>query len=103
MKIANLTAGDFNDAIKSESKTVVVDFYADWCAPCRMVAPVLEELAQENKDSVVVYKVNIDEHPELATKFDVRSIPNIISFRNGVVYKRTLGVQPKDRLAEIMM
>lgn len=101
MSVRQLTNDDFEQIIADETKTAIVDFYADWCGPCKMIAPVLEEIAAEN-EGVSVYKVNIDENHQLAARFDIRSIPCIISFKGGQVHKRTLGAQPKEKLLELV-
>lgn len=80
--------------------TVLVDFYADWCGPCKMMAPVLEEFSKENP-SVTVCKVNVDQAPQLASQFSVMSIPTFITFKNGEEYKSQTGVVSKDFLEEL--
>ena len=101
MAIQHLTADNFQQMIEVEGKTVLVDFYADWCMPCKMIAPVLEEIATEN-DKIAVCKVDIDKSPELAVKFDVKNIPSLISFRNGQVHKRAMGAQPKANILALV-
>lgn len=85
------------EVIKSE-KAVIVDFWAEWCGPCRAVAPVLDRIAEERADELIVVKVNIDEEPGLAQKYGVQSIPTMILFRNGEPAKATVGAQPKGAL-----
>ena len=92
MSVLKLTANDFDSAVRSG--TVLVDFYADWCGPCRMVAPVVEEIAGERPD-VSVCKVNVDESGELAVRFGVASIPTLIVFKDGKEYRRIVGFRPK--------
>ncbi|SHH75601.1 thioredoxin [Sporobacter termitidis DSM 10068] len=94
MEILHLTKNDFNDVIASG--TVLVDFWAGWCMPCKMLAPVIEELAEELKDSVKTGKVDVDAEGELAAEYGVMSIPTVIVFRNGQEAKRFVGVQPKE-------
>ncbi len=101
MSIQNLTTENFKTTICESDKTILVDFYADWCMPCKMIAPILDEISEENED-VLVFKVNIDENPELASEYSVKSIPNLISFKNGEVYKKALGAQPKDSILELV-
>jgi thioredoxin 1 len=88
----------FQAEVLESSKPVLVDFWAPWCMPCRMIAPVVEELAAANADSVKVVKVNIDSCPNLAATHGVSSIPTLMIFKNGEVVDRFVGVQPKNRL-----
>ena len=82
------------EVLKSE-KAVIVDFWAEWCGPCRAVAPVLDKIAEERSDELIVVKVNIDEEPGLAQRYGVQSIPTMIHFRGGEPAKATVGAQPK--------
>lgn len=102
MNIVKLDSNNFDKSINGDGKTVIVDFYADWCMPCKMLTPVLEEIAKERAGEVNVYKVNIDENPDLAAQFSVMTIPNVISFKNGQFHKRIVGVQPKANLLQLM-
>lgn len=95
MGLLNLTSEGFDDAIGKGH--VLVDFWTEWCMPCKMVAPVIEELAKEYAGSVTVAKVNIDNESALAVRFGIMSIPTIILFNNGVEAKRFIGVQPKEQ------
>ena len=92
--ILELNAENFEAEVLQSDKPVLVDFWAEWCGPCRMVAPVLEEIAAE-KDDVVIAKLNVDENQELAFKFGVQSIPTFILFTNGEVTGRLMGAMPK--------
>jgi thioredoxin 1 len=85
------------DVLKSD-KPVIVDFWAEWCGPCRMIAPVLAELAEEYKDKIVVAKVNVDNEPELAGRYNVTGIPLIGVFKNGEMVKQLVGARPKAAL-----
>ena len=87
------------DVIKSE-KPVLVDFWAEWCGPCVQIAPALEELANEYKDSLPVVKVNIDENPETPAKYGVRGIPTLILFKDGEIAATKVGAAPKRQLSE---
>lgn len=89
-----------NEVIKSD-KTVLVDFYADWCGPCRMVAPTVEEIADERSD-VKVCKINVDDSPSLAVKFGVESIPTLLVFKSGAVSARAIGARPKSAILEML-
>lgn len=92
-KIFNLTDANFADVIGSD-KPVLVDFWAAWCGPCRRVAPILEELADE-RDDIAIAKVNVDEHPAIAAKYQVQSLPSFLLFSGGEVKDRMMGAMPK--------
>ncbi len=86
------------DSVKTSSKPVLLDFYADWCGPCRMVSPIVEEIAEENPQ-YLIGKINVDKEPELAQKFNVLSIPTLAVIKNGKVISQSAGARPK---AEIL-
>ena len=96
-----LTKDNFNQVIASGTP-VLVDFYADWCGPCRMLSPVIHELAEELQGKVTVGKVNVDEQMELAAKFGISSIPSLLVFRNGQVVNRSLGFVPKQNILRML-
>jgi len=98
MKTLTLSRQTFDSTINDNSRPVLVDFWAEWCGPCKMIAPVLEELAGEQSGKAVVAKVNIDESPELAAQFGITAIPTLIVFKNGQVVKTLRGVQSKSTL-----
>lgn len=95
--LIHLENEDFNELIKDD--IVIVDFYANWCGPCRMLAPVLEELANE-RGSVKIVKVDVDKHNDLARKYGIMSIPTLMYFKNGNLEKTTLGFISKEQIME---
>ncbi len=98
--VLELSDNDFESQVLQAAEPVLVDFWAPWCGPCRMIAPIVEELASENAGSLKVAKVNIDTSPNVATQYGVTSIPTLMVFKNGEVVDRFLGIQPKQRLQE---
>lgn len=97
-EIVTLNDGSFNESISGE-KPILVDFWAEWCGPCRVVAPVLEEIASE-QDSFNIGKLNVDENPQAPAQYDVLSIPTLILFEDGAEKKRIVGAAPKHRLLQ---
>ena len=95
-----LSDQDFQSEVLQATGPVLVDFWAPWCGPCRMIAPIVEELAKDNGDALKVMKVNVDDSPQTATNYGVSSIPTLMIFKNGEVADRFVGVQPKKRLQE---
>ena len=98
--VASITDDNFHEIIKSSDKLILVDFWAEWCSPCKSLAPALEEASNDLAEKIVVYKVNIDENPITPQRYSVRGIPTIIFFRNGEVVDRQVGVLPKSKLYE---
>jgi len=94
------TDANFDEKVIKADKLTVVDFWAEWCAPCRMIAPTLAELAGEYTGKVVIGKVNVDENNKTATKYGIRSIPTLLFFRDGQIRKQVVGVRSKEELAE---
>ena len=95
-----LSDSDFASEVLQATEPVLVDFWAPWCGPCRMIAPLVEELASENAGSLKVAKINIDDNPNIATQYGVSSIPTLLVFKAGEVVDRFVGVQPKHRLQD---
>ncbi len=95
-----VTTNEFDEAVKEG--VVLVDFYADWCGPCKMLSPVLDELASELGDSAKIVKVNVDTENELAAKYQVQSIPTLKVFKDGKIVNETMGFVPKAKLAEMI-
>ena len=96
--VTDVTDNNFQAEVLESEVPVLVDFWAPWCGPCRMVSPVVEEIAEERGDALKVVKMNIDENQETAVKFNVMSIPTLIVFRNGQVAKTVIGAYPKRKL-----
>jgi thioredoxin 1 len=97
MKVATNT--NFSELLQDE-KLVVVDFWATWCGPCRMISPILDEVEEEMPDKITVVKVNVDDADEIATQFRIMSIPTLLFFKNGQMVDKTVGAMPKHALIE---
>ncbi len=97
-----LTVSDatFDETVVGSDMPVVVDFWAEWCGPCKMIAPTLEEIASENRGKLSIAKLNVDDNPETARRFDVMSIPTLIVFQNGEAKKRLVGAKGKGQLLQ---
>ena len=100
--IVTLTHTNFDDEVKKPATPILVDFWAEWCGPCRMVAPVLEKLADEYAGKARIGKVNVDEQSSLAAKFGVQSIPTLLLFKNGKVVEQFIGATTRDVLAKLL-
>ncbi len=100
MEIMKITKDNFETVKKSE-KPVLLDFYADWCGPCRMVSPIVDEIAKERED-VLVGKVNVDDEPELASTFGVMSIPTLVVMKNGEITNKAVGARAKDAILALL-
>jgi thioredoxin 1 len=99
MATVNVDTSSFQSDVLQASEPVVVDFWAEWCGPCKMIAPALEEISAEMQGKVKVAKLNIDENPELAARYGVRSIPTLMLFKNGEVADMKVGAAPKTALS----
>lgn len=102
MSEKKFTVGNFNQEVLSADKPVLVDFWATWCAPCRMLAPVVEEVAEEVEGKAIVGKLNVDEEMELARKYRVASIPTLIVFEKGQEVRRSVGVIDKEDILDLL-
>jgi len=98
--ISTLTDTIFDEEIGSASEPVIVDFWAEWCGPCKMIAPILEEIATEQAGKVKVAKLNVDDNPDAARRYEVMSIPTLIVFRDGQPVKRLIGAKGKGQLLQ---
>ena len=98
----NITKSNFEKEVISSEIPVVLDFWATWCGPCKMLSPVLDGLAAEYSDRVRFCKVNVDDEPELSARFGIASIPTLIFFKNGEILKKTVGYREKDELEETL-
>lgn len=100
MSVLSINKNNFEEVIKSE-KPVLLDFFATWCGPCRMVSPIVDEIAEENPQ-YLVGKINVDEEPELAQKFGVVSIPTLVVIKNGNIVEQSVGAKPKDDILSML-
>ncbi len=101
MSVLHVNQESFEKIIHESSKPVLVDFWATWCGPCRMLAPVLEEVAEERQD-ITVCKVDVDEERELALEYGISSIPTLLVFKNGEVVKKSIGVISKEEMLALL-
>ena len=102
MSVINLDSKNFEEEVLNAEVPVLIDFWATWCGPCRMMAPVVEEIANEVGEKAKVCKVNIDENKDIAEKYDVMSIPTFLIIKNGKVAATTVGVQPKENIIKLL-
>ena len=97
MSVLKITNKNFKEEVLNSDKPVIIDFYADWCMPCKMMSPIIESIAEENQE-LKVGKINVDEAQELAVKYNIMSIPTIIIFKNGNEHKKIIGVTSKENI-----
>ena len=102
MSILKLTSENFQNEVVDAKGTVLVDFYADWCGPCKMMSPVIDNIADEYSDKVKVGKINIDENQNLAVEYNVMSIPTIMIFKNGKLQHTFVGVRDKKEILDVL-
>jgi thioredoxin 1 len=100
--IVHTSDDTFDVDVLQNEKAVLLDFWAEWCGPCKMIAPLLEEVAVSHADRVAVVKLNVDENPNTAQKFGIRSIPTLILFKDGAVQAQKMGAMPKSQLDEFL-
>ncbi|MBQ8474893.1 MAG: thioredoxin, partial [Clostridia bacterium] len=100
MSVIAINKDNFNEIVMQSEKPVLLDFFATWCNPCRMLSPIVDELAEERED-IVVGKINVDEEMELAQKFGVVSIPTLVVIKNGEVASRSMGFKPKNQILDM--
>ena len=101
MAVVTITSGNFEEEVLKSEKEVLVDFWASWCGPCRMLSPLVDEVAEERTD-IKVGKINVDDEPALAQKFGVMSIPTLLVFRNGEVVNESVGAIPKQMILQLL-
>ena len=101
MTAININKNNFENEVLNSDKTVLLDFWASWCAPCRMVVPIVEEIADERRD-IKVGKINVDEETELANKFSIMSIPTLVVMKNGKIVQQVSGARPKNAILEML-
>ena len=101
MSVQTITKENFDETVLQADKPVLLDFWAEWCGPCRMVSPIVDEIAEE-RDDIVVGKVNVDEQGELAMRFGVMSIPTLLVFKGGELVQTSVGAQPKDDILALL-
>ena len=101
MSALNITKNNFQEEVMNSDKPVLLDFWAGWCGPCRMLSPVVDEIAEEN-DDIKVCKINVDEQQDLASEFKIMTIPTLMVFKNGEMQSRSMGVKPKEEILEML-
>ena len=102
MSVITITKDNFESEVLKSPVPVLLDFWATWCGPCRMVSPIVDEIAEESDGSYKVGKINVDEQPELASQFRVMSIPTLVVMKDGADYKTSIGMQPKATILALL-
>jgi thioredoxin 1 len=100
--VATLTDANFDTEVTNAEQPVLIDFWAEWCGPCRMVAPIVESLATEYDGKVKVAKLNVDENPQVSRRFNIRSIPTLLLFKDGELKETAIGLRPKPQLEQLL-
>ena len=98
MSVLKITSENYDEEVINSEKTVLIDFYADWCGPCKMMSPIIDQIAEEKADSLKVGKVNVDENQDLAMKYGIMSIPTVVVIKNGQVEKTFVGLRDKNEI-----
>ena len=101
MAALHITNKNFKEEVLNSDKLVLIDFWASWCGPCRMVGPIIDEIAKENPD-IKVCKVNVDDEPELASEFHIMSIPTLVVMKDGQVIRQSMGAKPKAQILDLL-
>ncbi|MCH9693343.1 MAG: thioredoxin TrxA [Gammaproteobacteria bacterium] len=101
-KITHTSDGSFDADVLQNDKAVLLDFWAEWCGPCKMIAPLLDDIADDYADKLAIVKLNVDENPNIAQKFGIRSIPTLMVFKDGAVQAQKLGALSKSQLTEFL-
>lgn len=101
MSVIHITNENFENQVLHAQKSVLLDFWAPWCGPCRMVSPIVDEIAAERSD-IIVGKINVDEQPALAAKFGIMSIPTLVVMKNGKIVNQIVGARPKEQIASML-
>jgi len=100
--VGHFTDDNFSETVEQAENLTIVDFWAEWCGPCRMLSPIIEQLAEENKESVNIGKLNLDENPKVATKYGVRGAPTLLFFKDGKVMEQLVGARPKNAIQAVI-
>jgi thioredoxin 1 len=95
-----ITDSNFEEQVVNTDKPVIIDFWAEWCGPCRMVGPIVDELAEDYKDQIIVGKLDVDSNPDVTSRFGIRNIPTVLFLKNGEVVDKQIGAVPKSSLEE---
>ncbi len=100
--VKHITMSNFDSEVMRADKPVLLDFWAPWCGPCRMVGPILDEIAAQHRDDLIVGKVNVDEEPQLAQQFGVMSIPTLVVVKDGKIVNQAVGARPKQAILDLL-